>query len=87
MYNVIYAPKGYHGTLGRRIQEELCNDRAKRAKRRLKTKIKQYTSKGVSKKKNKIESTSIGYINKPKIKFNFYITTLMGRYTVTDPSI
>ena len=56
MYNVIYAPKGYHGTLGRRIQEELCNDRAKRAKRRLKTKIKQYTSKGVSKKKNKIES-------------------------------
>ena len=23
MYNVIYAPKGYHGTLGRRIQHRL----------------------------------------------------------------
>jgi len=47
MYN-IYAPKGYHGILGRRIQQELCKDRAERAK---KSKIKQYTSKGVSKKK------------------------------------
>ena len=59
MYNVIYAPKGYHGILGRRIQQELCKDREKRAKRRLKTKIKQYTSKGVSKKKKKIEDCRI----------------------------
>jgi hypothetical protein len=42
MYNVIYAPKGYHGRLGRRIQQELCKDRAKRD---LNAKVKQYTSK------------------------------------------
>jgi len=50
MYN-IYAPKGYHGILGRRIQQELCKDRAKRAECAKKSKIKQYISKGVSKKK------------------------------------
>ena len=54
MYNVIYAPKGYHGTLGRRIQQELCKDREKRAKRRLKTKIKQFTSKQAKEVKTKM---------------------------------
>ena len=53
MYNVIYAPKGYHGVLGRRIQQELCKDRAKRD---LNAKVKQYTSKedkGKASKKDK----------------------------------
>ena len=30
MYNVIYAPKGYHGILGRRIQKELEIERTER---------------------------------------------------------
>lgn len=40
MYNVIYAPKGYHGILGRRIQKEIQNDRAHRFQHKVKQFIK-----------------------------------------------
>ena len=51
---VIYAPPGRHGELGRRIQQELCKDRANRAKRRLHAKMKQFTSKQAKEVKTKM---------------------------------
>ena len=47
MYNVIYAPKGYHGILGRRIQKQLQNDRT----HRFQHKVKQFAKKSVKNKK------------------------------------
>lgn len=53
MYNVIYAPKGYHGILGRRIQKEIQNDRA----HRFQHKVKQFIKK--SDDKNKIKPVCV----------------------------
>ena len=48
MYTII-SPPGYHGILGRNIEESLQKERAKRC---VKTKVKQYTSKKECKQEN-----------------------------------
>ena len=64
MYSVIYAPPGRHGQLGRRIQQELCKDRANRAKRRLHAKMKQFTSKETKEVKSEIKLPTAHLIDK-----------------------
>jgi len=48
MYTII-SPPGYHGILGRKIEESLQKERAKRC---VKTNVKQYISKKESKQEN-----------------------------------
>jgi len=55
MYTII-SPPGYHGMLGRKIEEDLQKERAKRC---VKTKVKQYTSKKECKQENQKKDNTI----------------------------